>query len=54
MKISQLESELSEVSSKLIMNEMELAKLKESNKQLIKQLRDKKPGEEESQVAYLY
>ena len=37
-----------------MMREMELTKLKESNKRLIKLLRDKKPGEAESQVAYFY
>ena len=52
--ISQLDSELSEIGSKLMMREMELTKLKESNKRLIKLLRDKKPGEAESQVAYFY
>ena len=50
MDISQLDNELSEISSKLMMREMELAKLKENNKQLIKQLRDKKPVETLVQV----
>ena len=50
MDISQLDNELSEISSKLMMREMELAKLKENNKQLIKQLRDKKPVETLLQV----
>ena len=50
MDISQLDNELSEISSKLMMREMELAKLKENNKQLIKQLRGKKPVETLLQV----
>ena len=52
MDISQLDSELSEISSKLMMREIELSKLKQSNKQLIKQLHDKKPGETVSQVMF--
>ena len=52
MEISQFDSELSEISSKLMMREIELAKLKENNKQLIKQLRDKKPGETVLQVMF--
>ena len=52
MDISQFDRELSEVNSKLIMREMELAKLMENNKQLIKQLHDKKPREVVSQVMF--
>ena len=52
MDISQLDSELSQVNSKLIMREMELAKLMENNKRLIKQLHDKKPREVVSQVMF--
>ena len=52
MDISQLDRELSEVNSKLIMREMELAKLMENNKRLIKQLHDKKPREVVSQVMF--
>ena len=52
MDISLLNSELSEVSSKLMIAEMELAKLKEDNRQLIKQLHNKKLGEAVSQVMF--
>lgn len=50
MDISRLDNELSEVSSKLMMRDKELVKLKENNKQLIQKLHDKKLGETVSQV----
>ena len=42
MKVSQLSNELSEMSSQLMVKEKELTKLKEDNKLLVKQFRDRK------------
>ena len=54
MNVSQLHRELSEVKSNFMMSKAELEQLKEENKQLIKQLNRKNPGDAESQVAYFY
>ena len=55
MKVSQLNNELSEMSSQLMVKEKELTKLKEDNKLLVKQFRDRKEKrrrETISQVCY--
>ena len=58
MHVSQLNSELSEMSSQLMIKEKELAKLKEDNKLLVKQIRGTKNRRREtiSQVhcSYVY
>ena len=52
MSISQLNDELSEMRSKLMMRETELIEFKEKNKQLMKQLSNKKQRESVSQVMF--
>jgi len=42
IKVGQLNNELSEMSSQLMVKEKELTKLKEDNKLLVKQFRDRK------------
>ena len=42
IKVSQLNNQLSEMSSQLMVKEKELAKLKEDNKLLVKHIRDRK------------
>ena len=42
VNVSQLSNELSEMSSQLMVKEKELTKLKEDNKLLVKQFRDRK------------
>ena len=56
MHVSQLNSELSEMNSKLMMKEKELTKLKEDNKLLVKQIRGTKNRRREtiSQVCCSY
>ena len=55
MKVSQLSNELSEMSSQLMVKEKELTKLKEDNKLLVKQFRNRKEKrrrETTAQVCY--
>ena len=54
MNVTQLSNELCEVNSRLTVKEKELTKLKEDNKLLVKQLRDRKKGRRETiaQVHY--
>ena len=49
--ISQLTSELSEITSKLMMKEKEVAKLKEDNKLLLKQFRERKDKRRKETIA---
>ena len=55
MGISQLDSELSEMSSKLMMQEKELTKLKEDNKLLVKKINSirSRRGETIPQVCFM-
>ena len=48
MIISQLSNELSEMSSQLMVKDKELTKLKEDNKLLVKQFRDRKKRRRET------
>ena len=48
MSISQLSNELSEMSSQLMVRDKELTKLKEDNKLLVKQFRDRKKRRRET------
>ena len=48
MIISQLSNELSEMSSQLMVRDKELTKLKEDNKLLVKQFRDRKKRRRET------
>ena len=54
MKVGQLTNDLSEMNSQLIVKEQELTKLKEDNKLLAKQFRDRKKKRRETiaQVCY--
>ena len=51
MKVSQLSNELSEMSSQLMVKEKELTKLKEDNKLLVKQFRDRKEKRRRETIA---
>ena len=51
MKVSQLTNELSEMSSQLMVKEKELTKLKEDNKLLVKQFRDRKEKRRRETIA---
>ena len=51
MKVSQLNNELSEMSSQLMVKEKELIKLKEDNKLLVKQFGDRKEKRRRETIA---
>ena len=51
MKVSQLSNELSEMSSQLMVKEKEITKLKEDNKLLVKQFRDRKEKRRRETIA---
>ena len=51
MEVGQLSNELSEMSSLLMVKEKELTKLKEDNKLLVKQFRDRKEKKRRETIA---
>ena len=51
MKIDQLNNELSEMGSQLMVKEKELAQFKEDNKLLVKQFRDRKEKRRRETIA---
>ena len=51
MKVGQLTNELSEITSQLMVKEKELTKLKEDNKLLVKQFRDRKEKKRRGTIA---